>query len=569
MPGINDLKNDGNMTPRFIPSAEPTAQEIVQPVANMNTINMQSGQRVKADFSSLPKESEREQIGIDKKVSPVDDLLGDDFEKYLNEKRQDFANYQRELELAEEISDNNNDIELEISTPEDDEELEAKLAEASRFDISEMSKDEINARLNANKNNNVEWKDTYTKSRPVPETVPEQNIEEKIPVQKDAADDTEEDDDLEITRSIVADTSYSNDTDSEDEVTAELDENNEIKDEDNNEDEERLEILKSMITEKIRPVSKKLDIRGFTIAKGANIGSFVTNKEVPIAKWVLPATGVTFSIKEILGSDLEKMRFSISNGDERSALQIIYDHIVSPKPDTFIKWMKSIAYEDYDHLYFGIYIAAFADSNYMPIDCTNKKCSKKTYITDNTPINSLIDYKNEEAKLRISNLLKESPVELKGLAPTEIVPISESIAFGFRLPSLYSIIVEQNSLSKDFRDKYSTVTDIIPYIDNIYYIDFVNKRIIPATWKEYVNNEAKTLKSRIVQYNKIISTMPSDQLAVVRAYIGEINKHKDDITYKIPATTCPHCGQENPEQKNQSAMSMVFLRNQLGLLVNI
>ena len=64
MPGINDLKNDGNMTPRFIPSAEPTAQEIVQPVANMNTMNMQSGQRVKADFSSLPKESEREQICV-------------------------------------------------------------------------------------------------------------------------------------------------------------------------------------------------------------------------------------------------------------------------------------------------------------------------------------------------------------------------------------------------------------------------------------------------------------------------------------------------------------------------
>ena len=61
--------------------------------------------------------------------------------------------------------------------------------------------------------------------------------------------------------------------------------------------------------------------------------------------------------------------------------------------------------------------------------------------------------------------------------------------------------------------------------------------------------------------------MNADEIAIMRAYINGINKHTDMVTYQIPETTCPHCGNVNKAVENQSASSLVFLRNQLGLLV--
>lgn len=620
MPGINDLRNDANETQRFIPTAEPTANEIIQPVGNPQVMSMASGVRQKADFSNIPKESAREQIGIEKKVAPIQDYLGADFDKYVEDRKKEFAEYIRELELAEAIADNENDIELEIGTVEDNEKFEETIREASKFDASQMSREQITAALNKanstpeNKINTVSEKPAeynhnennsqVSSSSVVPENVIEPDITAEITtvkvsnevnkapmrlpfelkeengilikdedIESTRAIDTSEniseqieEPDLEITRGMIENKEEAVE-ESEDNIDVELEDEKKIDDEED--EQERLESLKAQITAKIRPVSKRLNLTGFTVAKKGTTSDISCAKETPIAKWVLPVTGITFMIKEILGSNLEKMRYCISNSDERGALQILYDHIVSPKPP-FIQWMQSIAYEDYDHLYFGIYIASFADSNYLPIDCTNPKCPKKNYITDNEPVNRMIEYKDDATKAKIANLLKESPVELLGLRATEIVPITENIAFGFVNKSLYSGIVEPTFITKEFRDKYTTTLDIIPYIDNIYYIDYQNKKFIPIEWKKYENNEGKSFKMRVARYDKIISTLPSDALAVIKAYMNELIKTGNEmITYKMPETTCPHCGQVNKELKNQTAPALVFLRNQLGLLVNI
>lgn len=609
MPGLNELKNDGNEG-RFFASATPdNSTELVQP---MSTNSMPAtAVREKADFSSLPK-SERETVGVEQKVSPVAEIFkqGGDFDQYLKDKREEFDAYQREAELAEAVADGKEDIELEVETPEDILGEKFDINETMKFDIGAMSREQVQQLMQQNNtpkvtpvaNNNVirpvevpvrevvqqqvyngptiqpDIVDTVSTVTPAQESIAEIPVEGfvpqptltttviKEPVVKEESTIAEDTmiPDVEITReSITAEEGTS--VVEEDEIEAEDAKSEDTEATDEN---ERLELLKSMITEKIKPVSKKLDVSGFTIAKKGTTAEVAPLRQIPVAKWVLPATGITFNIKEILGSELEKMRSAINSGDDRSVLQIIYDHIVSPKPD-FNKWMHSIAFDDYDHLFFGIYIAAFADSNYLPIDCEGKKCTKKTYITDNVPVGQMIKYKSEEAKAKIAKLMKESPVEMYGLRPTEVVPISESIAIGFINPSLYSRIIEPKYFNDEFYQKYATTISLLPFIDNMYTIDWNNKRFVPIEWKEYVNNEGRTLKSRVVRYDKIISTMPSDQLAIIRAYIGELSKNSTDITYQMPETTCPHCGHVNPANENQSATALVFLRNQLGLLVNI
>ena len=118
MPGLNELKNDGNEG-RFFASATPdNSTELVQP---MSTNSMPAtAVREKADFSSLPK-SERETVGVEQKVSPVAEIFkqGGDFDQYLKDKREEFDAYQREAELAEAVADGKEDIELEVETPED------------------------------------------------------------------------------------------------------------------------------------------------------------------------------------------------------------------------------------------------------------------------------------------------------------------------------------------------------------------------------------------------------------------------------------------------------------------
>ena len=326
--------------------------------------------------------------------------------------------------------------------------------------------------------------------------------------------------------------------------------------------------LQRQITERIKPISKRMNLEGFTVATTpmALSDNAIKEKEVSIAKWPLPATGITIQMRELLGSDLEDLRTLMNQSDARGVLEKIYSAIVSTKP-AFNVWVKQVAFDDYDHLFMAMYIAAFKGSNYMPVDCTNTNCPEKTYITDDIPFAKLVKYKDEAAKEKFQQLYKTAPADTFGLVPTEVVPISEQFAIGFVIPSLYSILLETDYFDRDFRRKYSTAIAVSPYVDKFYYIDYENRKYVPISYKIYENNEAKTAKSKIIKYNKILRTMNSDEINAIKAYMEGINTKNRLITYIMPATTCPHCGTENPENET-SASSMLFLRNQLAALVN-
>lgn len=595
---LDELKNDGNeqFTPtikvdedekQFTPGLvqgesldsniieQQTASASVQHTKN-SSFSMVSGvrkheERQKADFNDLPKNS-YEEVGVDTKESIEQEILGEGgiFDQYVDEKKKEFYEYLEEYDLEQEINgsttktDEKDDSEIDeidtVSIPTNvqyshrdinfDDEEEGNM-EPKEYDLhgSEIEPDELD----------LDYEEENLEDDKNDQEI--QSVSEEKIDSEDQADITE---DIEVNRSSHQITDE-NDIIEDDEI--EISKEDVVVEDDGMTDDQRIEIFKSLITEKLKPVSKKLDISSFTIAKQGVNSNRIENNTIATATWVLPVTGVCVEMKEISGTDLDRIRFAANSQDTKGLLKVIYNNIVSSKPDSFEVWMKSIAAEDYDHLFMAIYVAAFAESNYIPGYCENEKCKEKHYITDNIPMKDMVKFKDDEAKKRFNKIMKEKPVN-SGIITSEVVPITEKIAISFKIPTLYSQYIEPSYLDKDFIDKYNEMYTFLPYIDNVFLIDEMNKTLIPIEYKLYANNIGKTIKSKIVTYNKIFKQLSIDEINITKAYINELSlKHTEDITYCIPESTCPHCNHVNKGQENQTAVSLVFSRNQLGLLV--
>ena len=332
-------------------------------------------------------------------------------------------------------------------------------------------------------------------------------------------------------------------------------------------DDQRRELLKNLVRQKIKPAVKKINLSGYSIAKKGTTSSINLNssRQVYSVKWPLINTGICVRMKEFSGQDLERARIALNNNEARPVLELMYNHIISPKPDTLEGWMKSIAFDDYDHLFFAIYCASFNGANFIPIDCQNKACKTKTYITDDIPFMQMVKFDSDKTKKEFVKLYKEDPIEAKGMFPTEIVPISDNYAISFVTPSLYSTLMVTEMLDDDFINKYNNTVANIPYIDTIYQIDSRSKQLIPVEWKTYANNDGKSLQSRVIRYEHVFNSMTIDELAAIDGIIQKLNEKSNGIQYMIPETTCPYCGHKNPEQI-QNPSVLVFLRSQLGRL---
>lgn len=474
--------------------------------------------RVKADMSSLPTEKP---VGIIDKVSPLKEIMeGGMFDEYRQKSLQEYSDMKEQVLENDEIDDQATEHKEQNK---DDE-----------FDFDEDDTEEYNT---PDINNN-EYEDNEKES----EDIDDNSIEE----------DFDDDSDIEYNQS------KENFDDEQDE-------------------EERLIALKSIISEKIAPIKKRLNLSSYTISNKVNTSAIIETEDVPKAKWVLMSSGVIVLMSQFSGSELESIRSYIEdtrNGEEdyRSVLNIIYNHIVSPKPK-FKEWVKSISFFDFEHLFFAIYIASFNGVNYIPIECDSNRCPNKvrTYLTDNIPFMDMVDFKNDKIKNRFMDIYNSEVYDPAGLIISDIIPISDKIAIGFKLPSLYDTLIEPRYFSGEFLKKYNSTVNILPYIDNIYEINNESQTLIPYAYKIYANNQAKSIKSRVVRYNTILKGLLPDQYNLISGIIAEINnrKYKDYITYKIPETNCPYCGKTIEEKKNQSPIQMVFTRNRLGTLATM
>lgn len=515
--------------------------------------------RVKANMNSLPVEKD-ETPGVVKKDSLVKDILeGDQFASYRKEKNEYYAEKREEAEL--EMSEENRLNEQEENDLPPSNEYEDELE-----DVPDTG--------NPN--------ETY-KPIDIMGDVPEASVDFEEPnevppiVSVDVLPGAADNSDV-ITVDVESDTSniYIDNEDSDEEVTIgisiEFKESDIVEDEVS--DEERVSILKSIITSKIKPIKKRLNISSYTISKKINTtNAVIETAEIPAAKWILPYTGIVVMVKRFSGSELETIRACLEdqgrNGEDyRTVLNIIYNHIVSPKPSSFNTWLRSICFFDYDHLFFAAYISGFSGTNYIPIECENAKCTNKirTYLTDDIPFMNMVKYKNETIEAEMKKLYASECYDSKGLAFSEAVPITDKIAIGFQMPSLYSALLEQRYFDTEFAKKYANTIKVLPYIDNLYIIDSATESLQPVGFKMYDNNIAKTTKSRVKRYDDILSTLTSDEFTLIEGIVNDIGNRVDNIIYCVPKSVCPFCGMENDGLEDQTALQLLFTRNRLGLL---
>ena len=359
-----------------------------------------------------------------------------------------------------------------------------------------------------------------------------------------------------------------------DEESEELEENIDEQKAAEKEQKEQMEKLRTLVREKIRPVSQAFDISTFSISKRPASSTISTPRTTTnnIADWVLMSSQRPIYMKKFNGTEIERL----SNGGKgRSRLnraldtwQLIYSHIADPhKPASLEEWAKCTSFLDIDHIYMAIYRANFEGSNYIPYNCTNHTC-KEVFLSDNIDIMDMCKFKSKEAKDRFNSILGSEIAPNTNLYSTEVIPVSEDYAFVFREPSIYNIILESAVLDEDFVEKFGDFISICAYIDEIYYINKETRELQPIPRNVYQNNMKKTVKSKIIKFSKIISELDSDQYNTIIAYMQNINESGDLLTYQLPEVTCPKC-KTTINSMPQEAQGLVFTRHQLAALATL
>lgn len=336
---------------------------------------------------------------------------------------------------------------------------------------------------------------------------------------------------------------------------------------------EYLKKLKGAIGKKIA-VASNVDISNFRVSsKGVSVSAALLRTESKniATEWPLYSSGRVINLSYFYGPEIEALNSAAqARSSVRSALTmygIIYDHDINEKkPSNVEAWMKTVMVSDVKHLFMGVHRSSFEGSNHIPYDCTNDKC-KEVFLTDSVNIFDLVKFKNDAAKTRFNAIL-ESSTPLNGTFQTSIVPISRQYAIGFKEPSIYDATIPILSLPAEFRAKYEDVVNMIPYIDQIYTINYNKGDLEPIVYKEFPSDTMKNTKSKVLSYAKIINTLSSDEYSSIGSNIAKITESEDDITYILPTAKCPVCGEEIPE-RDSSSTELLFTRHRLATIANI
>lgn len=351
------------------------------------------------------------------------------------------------------------------------------------------------------------------------------------------------------------------------------DDDDEFDDEDDELSEQEIADLREAIKDKLKldiPVNTSGEAKisaNKTISLNDVLSMQTSNANV--IDYPLMSAGRCVSMREFSGTEIESLNQGASGRNRFNTLKTIYhtlyDHIVDNNKPEFDKWLKVTSFMDIEHLYMAAYKASFNGANYIPFNCTNDKCNH-VFLSDNIEIEDMIKFKDDAAKKKFYDILENSDTISKEdacLYKTKIVPVSPTIAIGFREPSIYNTIFENSVLDQNFINKYTRLLTMMVYIDNIYVIQ--NGEYIPVRCRVDRHSLAKTAKIRIVTYSKIIRTLPSDSYNNILAEIAKINDLGDEVKYQLPEITCPKCGQ-TIEATEQTPTQLLFSRHQLNLL---
>jgi phage FluMu protein Com len=514
---LSDLRTDYKEPEPVIESASP------ERLAEMS----------EADTSQLPSPPSADEASVAKWNNDIDNLL---------QKAEDVV-----LKEADEFFKTKEEIELERELEGDDEGEEEPVVEAPKV---------------------VEQPPARKEPPAVVEEPPKKKVTAVKPKPKEEDEDLDDDTEPDVAFTDATVVKQLGDAIDDDDFK-DLDE--EESEEEAKKDKKRTEEFKVSIAKKLNVGSTDLDLSEFTVSNSVSALNSVLNTfdEDRVADWVLLHAGRPFSVKEFRAIDIEKL--DPDHYESRSALATyrdiythIYNHIQDAnKPDTFEQWAKTVPFADSDNLYFGAYLASFEGSNYLPYYCP--EC-KNRFVSDNLPMSSLYKFKTPELETRFKEIRSMDPTSPEGGPKQELLlkQVTDSVAMGFKLPTLYDLIVGATMIDPKFNEKYREYVDLCSYIETIYMIDKETRQLHPLSLKSFPTDVRKTVMYKVKAVAKILEKITSDQLGKVTNTIEDltIKDEIDGITYVKPEMTCPKCETLIAEEEVKGS-TVLFIRHPL------
>ena len=313
------------------------------------------------------------------------------------------------------------------------------------------------------------------------------------------------------------------------------------------------------------------DLEGFTVStKPIAINKALKPKHINSFSytWPLLYTGIGAEITPLNGDEIINLNPSNTNFETVKGLNtifsILYRHIINPNKAPFETWLRQTSDYDIDGIIFGAHAATFKDTNYLTYECTNKKC--KHIFLQKKSIMDMVVFPNDETKERFNSILDNDGVMSQTYKSTP-KRINEDYAIGFVSQSIYSNLFEPASLPSDFTKKYAPIISLMPNIDKIYRIDNANKQLIPINFGVVENSLSKTVQRKVKSIYTILQSFTPDERSIVVAEAQKITNQLDKwkITYAIPETVCPKCGQKI-ERQESNPLNILFTRAQLPIV---
>lgn len=312
---------------------------------------------------------------------------------------------------------------------------------------------------------------------------------------------------------------------------------------------------------------RKPDISKFRVRKRPVAFTKVLSKPVEkkYYEWGLFATGVSISMTPLSAIEMDEINPYTDSandiGKARTVFSTLYKHL-APECRTMDMeaWLKLLNYQDLNHLFFALYNANFSTSNIIPFSCP--KC--KHFYTEKRPIIDMVKFETEADKETFNKTIAKDP----SFPPTfeeEIYVANSDYAFGIVIPKIYNSMFEERLLNEGFREKYAGIINISHCISTVYEIDEDNEELIPIQFNTAPNDIVKTYKYRIQGIYKILSKLSAYEFKELQSHIAkylEENSKDINISYQVPAATCPKCGAEI-EAIPMNAQELVFTRHRL------
>ena len=341
-------------------------------------------------------------------------------------------------------------------------------------------------------------------------------------------------------------------------------------------EEETIKELKSELETKL-VIKSKFDLSKFAIANKSitseKANMIIANKTIAVpnvADWMMYGAEKAISVSGLSGPEILKLNPANSTRNRlntfKDIYRIIYDHIIDKSKPNYETWLKTTRFSDLAHIYFALYKATFANSNFITYECPNSKC-KKMFIKE-VNFDDMVSYASDEVKHNVEIFCKkDTNAPAKDFGESELFQISDNYAVALRHPSIWNVTIEVAALSDKFLEKYADMIDLISYIDNIYFIDSDHQMLVPINTKPVTNDIAKTSARRIATYiDNIINKFTSDEFFNLRGKVNEFDENNNAVTYKIPGATCPDCAEQIAETANIAPENLLFTRHQLAAI---